>query len=69
MGKSKKLTGHPWHLEYLHMSESDSRRDKRKCKYFYISQYTREGRCIKKHINCFGSAHCSNYQEKNDKDK
>lgn len=64
MGKSKKLTGMAWHTEYLHMQEGDTRRDKRKCKHYYVSTYTKEGRCIKKHIKCFGSAHCPQYSEK-----
>lgn len=58
MDDKRKLTGHPWHVEYLKMDEDDTRRHKSRCIYHLKNNY-----CRKTSGNCFGSSHCSFYKE------
>lgn len=58
----RKLTGHPWHIEFLKMAENDTRRDKRKCRYF-LRDESHKNYCQKNFGNCIGSSHCSFYEE------
>lgn len=58
MGKQKGLAGWSWHIEFLHLDENDSRRDKRRCKY-----YIRDGKCYLDGTKCMGSSHCMSYEE------
>lgn len=61
MGRiSRKISGTPWHIETLKMSEDDERRHKSKCKYYD------NGKCTI-NINCYGSSRCKNYRVKLDK--
>lgn len=56
-----RLSGTPWHTEFLKMDESDSRRHKSRCKY-YIKE---NNICNYFHQKCYGSAHCKYYRESN----
>lgn len=62
MNDKRNLTGHPWHIGYLKMDEFDSKRDKRRCIYFFRDEYNKNY-CKKNFMNCIGSSHCSNYEE------
>ena len=58
MGKSKILTGTPWHIEKFVRKEGDPKRDKRKCTYYFQEcNY-----CLMNHVHCMGSAHCTCYK-------
>ena len=48
------------HIEYLHMQEDDSRRDKRRC----IHYRSTNNFCAKDMGKCLGSSHCKKYREK-----
>ena len=53
------MTGTPWHLETLKMSEDDDRRHKSRCVYYYkANKY-----CKRLNLKCPGSAHCDHYKE------
>ena len=58
MGISKKLTGSPWHTEFLHMAEGDKPRDKRRCIY-----HQKDNHCTVRSSTCIGSSHCTKYEE------
>ena len=59
MADSRKLTGYPWHSEFLKKDEFDDRRDRRRCCYFFKPCY-----CKGVYVKCIGSSHCSHYKEK-----
>ena len=58
MDDKRKLTGHPWHVEFLTMDENDTRRHKKRCVY-----YSQNNSCRKNCGTCIGSSHCSYYKE------
>ena len=60
MAGINRITGTPWHIEKYARKEGDPRRHKSKCAY-YVKEHTF---CSKKHMKCFGSAHCASYYEK-----
>lgn len=68
MADSRKLTGHPWHVERLKKDEFDDRRDKRRCIHF-IKTGTGESYCKKKVGKCIGSSHCEYYKENSEIDE
>jgi hypothetical protein len=53
------MTGTPWHLETLKMSEDDDRRHKSRCIYYYKANKN----CKRLNLKCPGSAHCDHYKE------
>ncbi len=53
------MTGTPWHLETLKMSEDDDRRHKSRCIYYYKANKN----CKRLNTKCPGSAHCDHYKE------
>lgn len=53
------MTGTPWHLETLHMSEDDERRHKSRCIHYKKANKS----CAKFKTKCPGSAHCDYYKE------
>lgn len=53
------MTGTPWHLETLKMSEDDDRRHKSRCIYYYKANKN----CKRLNSKCPGSAHCDYYKE------
>ena len=57
MKKSKSISGVPWHIETLKMSEDDERRHKSRCIYYDA------GSCDI-NIKCYGSTTCKHYKEK-----
>ena len=57
MKRGKSLSGVPWHIETLRMSEDDSRRHKSRCIYY------EKGKCSI-NINCYGSVRCKHYKER-----
>lgn len=58
-----RMTGSPWQVERVHRAEGDSRRSKKKCKYFNNGECS----CEKiRSFTCFGSAHCMSYREKDE---
>ncbi len=58
------FTGSPWHVERWHRDDDEKRRHRSNCKYF-----RKEGHyCRYNKIPCYGSAHCSDYKEKEDKE-
>lgn len=63
MDDKRKLTGHPWHVGYLKMDENDSRRDKRRCKFFLKDEH-HKNYCQRNFVSCVGSSHCPYYKEK-----
>lgn len=58
MDDKRKLTGHPWHIEFLKMAEDDTRRHKKRC-----IHYSQNNSCRKICGTCIGSSHCSFYKE------
>lgn len=58
MGISKKLTGAPWHTEFLHMAEGDTPRDRRRC-----IHYQKGNHCVVRSSTCIGSSPCTKYKE------
>ena len=58
MDDKRKLTGHPWHVEFLKMDENDTRRHKKRCVY-----YSQNNSCRKNCGACIGSSHCPYYKE------
>ncbi|MEG1640362.1 MAG: hypothetical protein RR415_08745 [Ruthenibacterium sp.] len=54
----KHLSGTPWHVGFLKMSDGDERRHKARCIY-----HTKENKCTRNNIDCIGSAHCTHYIE------
>ena len=63
MADKRHLTGYPWHVEYLKMDANDTRRDKRKCKYF-LRDESHTNYCQKIFGTCFSSSHCPYYKKK-----
>ena len=62
MDDKRKLSGHPWHVGYLKMDEDDTRRHKKRCRYF-LRDESHKNYCQKISGNCFGSSHCPYYKE------
>ena len=58
-----KMTGTPWHTEYLHIAKEDSRRDKRRCT-FYTKKCCHCFKSTCYGYRCFGSSHCMQYRER-----
>ena len=56
---ASKLSGTPWHTEFIKMNENDFRRHKSRCKY-YINEYDH---CSYYSQKCIGSSHCLYYKE------
>ena len=56
---SNERMGTPSHIEYLHMSEGDKRRNLSRCIYYE----KHEKRCRKIYTRCTGSSHCPFYHE------
>lgn len=54
------MTGTPWHVETLKMSEDDERRHKSRCIYYCKSNKNCNRR---RNFKCPGSAHCNYYKE------
>ncbi|MBR6821704.1 MAG: hypothetical protein IKM87_00885 [Clostridia bacterium] len=64
MVDSKKITGTPWHPEYLKRDEEDKRRHRSRCRY-----YDKKGSyCNKGLVKCLGSSHCEFYEETKDRE-
>lgn len=63
MNDRRKLTGQPWHVGYLKMDETDTRRDKRRCEWF-LKDESHKNYCLKRFGSCIGSSHCPYYKEK-----
>ena len=60
MGKSKYMTGTPWHVEKFTRQEDDPRRHRSRCIHYDSDSKHCSYRCGQ----CVGSAHCSHYKEK-----
>lgn len=60
MSISKKMTGTVWHVEKMVRGDGDQRRHRSRCSYYRKS----DNFCSHILTNCFGSAHCSHYKEK-----
>lgn len=60
MGKSRILTGSPWHIEKYTRQEDDPRRHRSRC----VNYNATTKHCSYRCEQCTGSAHCSHYQEK-----
>lgn len=55
-----RMTGTPWHVEVLRNNEGERKRHRSRCIYFD----RKSKKCRKNRFNCFGSAHCDDYKEK-----
>ena len=65
MSANRNLSGTPWHISGLRMSDGDRKRHRSRCVYF-----KKEGiHCTVRRTVCIGSAHCDLYKEKTDKEK
>ncbi len=65
MSANRNLSGTPWHVSGLRMSDGDSKRHRSRCAYF-----EKEGiRCTVRRTVCIGSAHCDLYREGTAKNK
>ena len=63
MGIARTMTGSPWHVGTIRLSENEERRHRSRCRY-----YVKKDRCNIKGT-CYGSSHCNLYDELSNEEK